>query len=80
MLGLNRYLPESSVQAEGEFDTWHVISSKFRTIGEFAWLVVETNSKDEARYIVPPAFRADASITELNNFTMEQLDRIQHKG
>jgi hypothetical protein len=41
-----------------------------------AWLIVEANSKDEALYTVPPAFRADATITELNNFTMEELDRI----
>jgi len=41
-----------------------------------AWLVVEADDKDEARYLVPPAFRADAKIIELNKFTMEQLDSI----
>jgi len=41
-----------------------------------AWLIVEADSKDEARYSVPPALRTSARITQLNKFTMEQLDRI----
>jgi len=41
-----------------------------------AWIIVEADSKDEARYMVPPALRTDARITGLNKFTMEQVDRI----
>ena len=41
-----------------------------------AWLIVEADSKDEARYTVPPALRAGARITGLNKFSMEQIDRI----
>jgi hypothetical protein len=41
-----------------------------------AWLIVETDNKEEARFVVPPAFRTDAKITGLNNFTMEQIDSI----
>ena len=41
-----------------------------------AWIIVETDSKEEARYVVPPAFRAGAKITGLNKFTMEQIDSI----
>jgi hypothetical protein len=39
-----------------------------------AWLIVEANSKEEARYVVPPAFRAGTKIIGLNQFTMEQID------
>jgi hypothetical protein len=35
-----------------------------------AWLVVEVDSKNEARYILPPAFRAEAKIVQLNKFTI----------
>jgi hypothetical protein len=41
-----------------------------------AWIIVETDSKEEARYVVPSAFRAGAKITGLNKFTMEQIDSI----
>ncbi len=39
-----------------------------------AWLVVEVNSKEEARKIIPPAYRADAKIVGLNKFTVAELD------
>lgn len=41
-----------------------------------AWLIVEADSKEEARYLVPPAFRASARITRLNKFTMREIDSI----
>jgi hypothetical protein len=41
-----------------------------------AWLIVEADTKEAARYVVPPAFRGDARITGLNKFTMEEIDRI----
>lgn len=41
-----------------------------------AWLIVDVETKAEARSLVPPAFRADAKIVGLNKFTMEQIDRI----
>lgn len=41
-----------------------------------AWISVEVGSKEEARAIVPPAFRADATIVELNEFTTEEIDNI----
>lgn len=46
-----------------------------------AWLMVEVDSKDEARNIIPPAFRPQARIVQLNAFTLEQIDEIrrQHK-
>jgi hypothetical protein len=40
----------------------------------YAWLIVDVDSKDEARAIVPPAFRAEAKVVGLNKFSMEQVD------
>lgn len=44
-----------------------------------AWLVVDVDSKDEARSIVPPAFRAEANIVALNRFSMDQVDSIMRR-
>ena len=41
-----------------------------------AWIVVEVDSKEEARGIVPPAFRAHAKVVQLNAFTMEEIQSI----
>ena len=43
-----------------------------------AWIVVEVDSKDEARGIVPPAFRAQARVVQLNAFTMKEIESILH--
>ena len=43
-----------------------------------AWMVVDAASKDEARRILPPAFRANAKIVQLNTFTIEEIDSILH--
>lgn len=43
-----------------------------------AWIVVEVDSKDEARSIVPPAFRAQAKVVQLNAFTMKDIEGILH--
>lgn len=40
-----------------------------------AWLIVEADSK-EPPYLVPPAFRASATVIALNKFSMEQIDSI----
>ena len=41
-----------------------------------AWIIVEVDSKEEARSILPPAFRSQAKIVGLNKFTMEQIEEI----
>ena len=41
-----------------------------------AWLIVDVANKDEARAIVPPAFRSQATIISLNQFDLEQIDDI----
>jgi hypothetical protein len=39
-----------------------------------AWLVVEAEDRDEARWIVPPPYRDDARIIKLVCFSMEEVD------
>jgi hypothetical protein len=41
-----------------------------------AWMIVDLESKEEARMIVPPPYRQDAKIVALNRFTMEEIDEI----
>ena len=41
-----------------------------------AWMVVEVGNKEEARHIVPPAFRAEALVVKLNKFTTEEIDQV----
>jgi hypothetical protein len=41
-----------------------------------AWIIVDVESKDEARAIVPPAFRSEARIVGLNQFSIEAIDDI----
>lgn len=41
-----------------------------------AWIVVEVDSKDEARRIVPPVYRSQAKIVQLNAFTMKDIEDI----
>ena len=46
-----------------------------------AWMIVEVDSKDEARGIVPPAFRSQARVVQLNTWTMREMEDIarQHR-
>ena len=41
-----------------------------------AWMIVDVDSKEEARGIVPPLMRAKATIVQLNSFTPEEIDDI----
>ena len=58
--------------------------SHFLTHSEFGcfdgehkgWLIVELESKEEARSILPPAFRSQANIVKLNKFTIEEIDEL----
>jgi len=46
-----------------------------------AWLVVDVGDKDEARCILPPAFRPKARIVELNKFSLDEIGKIyRHHG
>jgi hypothetical protein len=47
-----------------------------------AWMIVDVEDKEQARDILPPAYRSQAEIVKLNEFTMEQVDEIMshHSG
>jgi hypothetical protein len=42
-----------------------------------AWLIVDVDSKEEARGIVPPVFRSQAKIVQLNGFTLAQVEELR---
>ena len=44
-----------------------------------AWMIVDVETKEEARGIVPAAFRADARVVGLNEFSLEQIEAILRK-
>jgi hypothetical protein len=41
-----------------------------------AWLVVDVPSKEDARMLLPPVFRAEARIVGLNKFNLEQIEAM----
>ena len=41
-----------------------------------AWMIVEVESKSEALGIVPPAFRSQAKVVQLNFFVMKDIEDI----
>ena len=41
-----------------------------------AFIVLEVDSKEEARSVVPPVFRSRAKIVKLNKFTIEEIDEV----
>lgn len=47
-----------------------------------AWLIMELDNKEQARNVLPPAYRRQAQITQLNAFTMERIEEIgrRHRG
>ena len=42
-----------------------------------AWIIVDVGTKDEARGIVPSAFRSQARVVQLNAFTLEQVEELR---
>ena len=42
-----------------------------------AWLLVEVENKDQARQIIPPAYRSEAKIILLHKFTKQEMDNIE---
>jgi hypothetical protein len=47
-----------------------------------AWIIVEMDNKEEARALLPPAYRPQATIVGLNKFTIEEIDELirYHQG
>ncbi len=44
-----------------------------------SWLTVEVDSQDTAKCIVPPNFRGDAKVTELNKFSLAEVQGMLQK-
>jgi hypothetical protein len=46
------------------------------------WITVEAENKAEARCVLPPVYRAQAKVVQVDKFTLEEVDRLiqQHKG
>jgi hypothetical protein len=42
-----------------------------------AWIVVELDSKSDALKIVPPDFRSQATVVQLNTFSLEQMEELR---
>ena len=42
-----------------------------------AWLIVDAETRDEARNVVPPEFRPRAHVVGLNTFTQRDLAELQ---
>ncbi|MGA2405942.1 MAG: hypothetical protein ABSF81_04225 [Bacteroidales bacterium] len=47
-----------------------------------AWFFMDANSKDEVLMIVPPAYRKDTKIFQLNKFKLEDVKELlkHHEG
>lgn len=44
-----------------------------------AWLIVDVDSKEQARGIVPPLYRDQAKVVQLNAFSLEEIEEILRK-
>lgn len=44
-----------------------------------AWLTVDVDSKEDARHIVPPAFRTEAKILQLCKFSLREAEDMLQK-
>lgn len=40
------------------------------------WLIAELNNREEALLMVPPEFRQEARVVELNQFTKEEISSL----
>jgi hypothetical protein len=47
-----------------------------------AWIIVEADSKEEVRYVVPSIFRPRAKIVQLNRFSLDEIEELlaEHQG
>jgi hypothetical protein len=41
-----------------------------------AWIVLEVDTKDEAKYILPAVYRARAKIVKLNKFSLAEIEEL----
>jgi hypothetical protein len=40
------------------------------------WIILEAENKEQARNMLPPAYRHQSTVVKLNKFTLEQIDQI----
>ena len=45
-----------------------------------AWLAVDAPTRDDARRVVPAAFRKDADVVRLNRFTLDETEHLLYHG
>jgi hypothetical protein len=47
-----------------------------------AWIIVDVENKEQARDIVPAAFRSQAEIVQLSEFTLDDINEMKqyHQG
>lgn len=47
-----------------------------------AWLIVDVDGKIDAQHIVPPAYRCDSKIIQLNKFSLQEAEEMikAHSG
>lgn len=41
-----------------------------------AWIIIEAETKNEVRIMLPPVYRPDASITGLTKFSLEDMTQL----
>jgi hypothetical protein len=44
-----------------------------------AWIIMDADDKEQARCVIPPAFRSQAKIVCLNKFTLQEMDEIRRQ-
>lgn len=44
-----------------------------------AWIIMDAEDKEQARCVIPPAFRSHAKIVCLNKFTLQEMDEIRRQ-
>ncbi len=42
-----------------------------------AWIIMELDSKSDALNIVPPDFRSQATVVQLNTFSLEEMEELR---
>jgi hypothetical protein len=45
-----------------------------------AWIILDVDSKNEARAVVPSVLRAQAKIVQLNTFSKEDIEEMARQG
>lgn len=86
---MTKYLIEVSHEAKKSacvraVQTFYRTGSHFLTHADWgcpddehkAWITVEVDSKEDAMRIVPPEFRQDTRVIELQNFDPSEIDKM----